>query len=130
MVPSAVKNFFLLCSAQELGHKPGLIVSISSSRNGAYPVAELRMSSFKNNRLLYIPEHLILRDVEKMFNPGEPGLEDDIYYRQRLDYCLQGSLMKKCYSTKNLYQPAQVQRPLPQEPSVPSGPMPMQLWRF
>jgi len=88
MVPSAVKNFFLLCSARELGHKPGLIVSISSARNGVYPVAELRMSSFKNNRLLYIPEHLIVREVEKMFNADEPTLEDDIYMRQRLDYCL------------------------------------------
>jgi len=88
MVPPAVKNFFLLCSHQELGHKPALIVSISSSRGGSYPVNELRISSYKNTRLLYIPEHLIVRDVEKMFNGATPESEDDTYMRLRLDYCL------------------------------------------
>lgn len=88
MVPPAVKNFFLLCSHQELGHKPGLIVTVSSSRNGAYPVSELRMSSYKNNRLCYIPEHLIVREAEKVLNPGEALSEDDRYLRQRTTYCL------------------------------------------
>lgn len=89
MVPPAVKNFFLLASAQELGHKPGLIVSISSSRGGTYPISELRVSSYKNTRLTYLPEHLILRDVESIFNAGEAASEDDAYLRQRLAYCLQ-----------------------------------------
>jgi NAD(P)H-dependent FMN reductase len=88
MVPPQVKNFFLLCSHHELGHKPALIVTISSSRGGTYPVAELRMSSYKNTRLLYIPEHLIVRDVEKTFNGATPENEDDKYLRLRLDYCL------------------------------------------
>lgn len=88
MAPPAVKNFFQLCTAAELGHKPGLLVGISSSRNGVYPIAELRLSSFKNNRLCYIPEHLIVRDVEKMFHPGTPQSEDDAYIRLRLSYCL------------------------------------------
>ncbi len=88
MVPSAVKNLFLLCSAQELGHKPGYIVAISSSRGGSYPVSELRMSSYKNNRICYIPEHLVIRDVEKLFNPGAPLGEDDTYMRSRLTYGL------------------------------------------
>lgn len=88
MVPPAVKNFFLLCSHQELGHKPALIVAVSSSRGGAYPVNELRISSYKNTRLLYLPEHFIIRDVEKMFNGETPANEDDKYLRLRLDYCL------------------------------------------
>ncbi|MCX6128553.1 MAG: NAD(P)H-dependent oxidoreductase [Proteobacteria bacterium] len=88
MVPSALKNLFQLCSTQELGHKPALIVAISSARGGSYPVSELRMSSYKNNRILYIPEHLIVRDVESMLNPGAPKGEDDTYIRQRLGYCL------------------------------------------
>jgi NAD(P)H-dependent FMN reductase len=88
MVPPAVKNFFLLCSHQELGHKPALIVAVSSSRGGAYPVNELRISSYKNTRLLYLPEHFIIRDVEKMFNGETPASEDDKYMRLRLDYCL------------------------------------------
>jgi NAD(P)H-dependent FMN reductase len=88
MVPPAVKNFFLLCSHQELGHKPALIVAVSSSRGGSYPVSELRISSYKNTRLLYLPEHFIIRDVEKMFNGDTPANEDDKYLRLRLDYCL------------------------------------------
>lgn len=104
MVPSAVKNFFQLCSHHELGHKPALIVSISSTRNGAYPVQELRISSYKNTRLLYIPEHLIVRDCEKVFNPGEPRDEDEKYLRLRLDYCLNllkayGKSLKELRST-------------------------------
>ena len=49
MVPPALKNLFLLSSQQELGHKPALLISISASINGAYPIAELRSSSYKNN---------------------------------------------------------------------------------
>ena len=89
MVPPGLKNLFLLSSAYEFGHKPALIVAISASRGGSYPVTELRLSSYKNTRLLYLPEHLILREVEKLFNPGTPEIEDDIYLRTRLDYCLQ-----------------------------------------
>lgn len=32
MVPSRLKNFFLLCDQNELAHKPGLIVTVSSGR--------------------------------------------------------------------------------------------------
>ncbi|HET9240547.1 MAG TPA: NAD(P)H-dependent oxidoreductase [Oligoflexus sp.] len=104
MVPPAVKNFFLLCSHQELGHKPALIVAVSSSRGGAYPVNELRISSYKNTRLLYLPEHFIIRDVEKMFNGETPASEDDKYLRLRLDYCLNllqayGKCMKEIRSS-------------------------------
>mgnify|MGYP001156543714 FL=1 len=60
MVPAAVKNLFLYLS-DELAHKPGLIVSISATQGGAYPVAELRLSSYKNSRICWIPEHLIVR---------------------------------------------------------------------
>lgn len=46
-VPSGLKNFFLLFNRFELGHKPAFIISVSSGSGGAYPVAELRMSSYK-----------------------------------------------------------------------------------
>ena len=48
--PAGLKNFFLMFNRFELGHKPAYIVGVSSSTGGAYPVAELRMSSYKNNR--------------------------------------------------------------------------------
>ena len=63
-VPAGLKNFFLICGRAEVGHKPALITTVSSGDGGAYPVAELRMSSYKNNRICYIPEQLIIRNVE------------------------------------------------------------------
>jgi len=89
-VPSGLKNLFLMFNRFELGHKPALIVSISSGSGGAYPVAELRMSSYKNNRLCYIPEHLIIRNVEKVFNKNAKDNDEksDLYYKARLDWCL------------------------------------------
>jgi len=89
-VPAGLKNLFLLFSRFELGHKPALIVAVSSATGGSYPVAELRMSSYKNNRLCYIPEHLIIRDVEKVLNddPKDNDEEADQYYKARLSWCL------------------------------------------
>ena len=86
MVPAGLKNFFLIFSAIHLGHKPALIVSVSSGRSGSYPVAELRMSSYKNCRICFIPEHLIVRDVESALK-GEDE-EADLLLMERADYSL------------------------------------------
>jgi NAD(P)H-dependent FMN reductase len=89
MVPSGLKNFFLMWGKGELAHKPALIVSVSSGDGGAYPVAELRMSSYKNNRICYIPEQLIIRNVESVLNDeGENNHEADEYFRARTEYAL------------------------------------------
>lgn len=87
-VPAGLKNFFLLWGAGELAHKPALIVAVSSSDGGAYPVAELRMSSYKNNRICYIPEQLIVRNVESVLNadPTQNKPEADTYFRERIVY--------------------------------------------
>lgn len=87
-VPAGLKNFFLLWGAGELAHKPALIVAVSSSDGGAYPVAELRMSSYKNNRICYIPEQLIVRNVESVLNadPTQNKPEADSYFRERVVY--------------------------------------------
>lgn len=88
-VPAGLKNFFLLWgSGSALAHKPALIVSVSSADGGAYPVAELRMSSYKNNRICYIPEHIIIRHVESVLNEdaSQNNLEADNYFRQRITY--------------------------------------------
>lgn len=86
MVTPALKNFFLLASSRELGHKPGLIVTVSSGMGGSYPVSELRVSSFKNTRICYLPEHVIVRNVERVLNDvGEHDLTDeDRYIRGRI----------------------------------------------
>lgn len=89
-VPAGLKNFFLLFGKNELGHKPALIVSVSSGDGGAYPVAELRMSSYKNSRICYIPEHVIVRHVEKVLNANssDNDTRSDPYIRERLQWSL------------------------------------------
>ncbi len=89
-VPAGLKNFFLMWGKGELAHKPALIVTVSSADGGAYPVAELRMSSYKNNRLCYIPEQVIVRDVESVLNDdaGRNNADADAYFRERISYAL------------------------------------------
>ena len=92
-VPAALKNFFLMWK-HELSHKPALIVGVSSADGGSYPVAELRMSSYKNNKLCYMPEHLIIRHVESVLNektednPESNNTDADTYFRERIDWTL------------------------------------------
>jgi NAD(P)H-dependent FMN reductase len=88
MVPAALKNFFLFASDGCLYHKPGLIVGVSASRNGAYPVAELRTSSYKNSHIQYISEHVIVRNVNEVLNEADPASEEDSSLRKRFDYSL------------------------------------------
>jgi NAD(P)H-dependent FMN reductase len=88
MVPAALKNLFLFAADGCLYHKPGLIVGVSASRNGAYPVAELRVSSYKNTHLQYISEHVIVRQVGDVLNEEAAQSDDDTALRKRLDYSL------------------------------------------
>jgi NAD(P)H-dependent FMN reductase len=88
MVPAGLKNFFLLLG-KELAHKPAVIVGVSGSRGGAYPVAELRQSSYKNSFVCYIPDHIIVRDVESVLNDGAAASDDDKFIRGKIDYSLQ-----------------------------------------
>lgn len=89
MVPAGLKNFFLLFGKEVLGHKPGYIVAVSAGNGGAYPVVELRMSSYKNCRLCFTPEHTIVRHVGQVLNAnGENDERNDSYTRAHLDYGL------------------------------------------
>ena len=81
------KNLFLMCDNGEFFHKPGLIVSISSGIGGAYPISELRSSSYKNSHVLWIPENIIIRNVEQ-YKPGNHGSEIPPWLDIRIDYCL------------------------------------------
>ena len=87
MATPSAKNIFLLCDNGEFAHKPGLIVSISSGNGGAYPIAELRMSSYKNTHIMWIPENIIIRNVEE-FNPGAHGDNIPNWLDDRIDYVL------------------------------------------
>ena len=68
MVPWVLKNFFLWCKKWELAHKPWLIVWVSAGTGWAYPIVELRMSSYKNTKICYIPDHVIVRHVDQVLN--------------------------------------------------------------
>ena len=87
MATPAAKNIFLLCGNGEFSHKPGLIVSVSSGNGGAYPIAELRSSSYKNTHIMWIPENIIIRNVEE-FNPGSHGKNIPDWLDDRIDYVL------------------------------------------
>ncbi|MDC1066973.1 NAD(P)H-dependent oxidoreductase [Alphaproteobacteria bacterium] len=87
MATPAAKNIFLLCGNGEFAHKPGLIVSISSGNGGSYPISELRSSSYKNTHIMWIPENIIIRNVEE-FNPGGHGTIIPEWLDDRIDYVL------------------------------------------
>ena len=88
MATPVIKNFFLYCNNGELTHKPGLLVSISSGNGGAYPISELRSSSYKNRHIMWIPENIIIRNVQE-FNPGNHGKLIPEWMDKRIDYVLE-----------------------------------------
>jgi len=108
-VPAGLKNFFLLFNRFELGHKPAMIIAVSSADGGSYPVAELRMSSYKNNRICYIPEHVIVRNVEKVLNDKveDNNQEADGYFRERISWSL-GILKAYAEAMKPMRESVQV----------------------
>jgi len=90
MAPSGLKNIFLYLDSKTVGHKPALLVSVSAGNGGSYPIAELRMSSYKNTKINYIPDHLIIRNCRDVMNSMEPNAEikSDIFIQDRAKYTL------------------------------------------
>lgn len=89
MAPPAMINF-LGHASKTLAHKPVLLVGISSGLNGAYPVAELKMVGGKNRHHVLVPEHLVLKNVEELFNETTPvtGNSSDKSMHERAIYAL------------------------------------------
>lgn len=87
MAPPHLKNFLLFCDKGELAHKPCQLIGVSSGMGGAYPIAELRMSGYKNNFLMWLPDHMILRNVEQLFI-SEQLSDLDKSLQDRMDYTL------------------------------------------
>lgn len=87
-----LKNLLMMCEAKDTAHKPTLLISVVDGISGAYPIAELRMSAFKNNKLVAIPDHLIIRNVGDVLNDtvvnDETLTSRDKSIRQRIDYSL------------------------------------------
>lgn len=87
MVPAHLKNFLLMCDGGEVAHKPAQIVAVSSGMGGAYPIAELRMSGYKNNFITWLPDHIILRNVTSLFTDEQPT-ELDTSISKRIQYSM------------------------------------------
>jgi NAD(P)H-dependent FMN reductase len=86
MAAPALKNFCLYLT-DELLHKPVLLVSVTASpTNGAYPITDMRAASYKNNHICYLPDHLIVRSVEKCFLDEIAIETGDIKIRERIDW--------------------------------------------
>jgi len=81
MAPPLVKNFFLQCSVSDVGYKPALLIAVSAGQGGAYPIFELRGAAFKNNKINFIPDHVIIRDVEEFINNERYKYRDSINAR-------------------------------------------------
>ncbi len=100
MASPLLKNFLLMCDNQDTAHKPALLVSVVSGISGAYPIAELRMNALKNNKMVALPDHLIIRNVNEVLNTNtsldiaslncKHNIEDqrEIDLRARIDYSL------------------------------------------
>ena len=90
MVPAALKNFFLVCDGSSLAHKPALAVGVSVGPGGSYPISELRISSYKNNRMCYLPEHLIVRNCMIVMNEDSAANDEaeHSYVSERSLYCV------------------------------------------
>ncbi len=88
MTSAAIKNFMLYTHESMVGHKPALLVSVSTGSGGSYPINEMRTSSYKNNKIAYLPEHLIIRNVAEVFKGDQPASKDDEYIRGRADFAL------------------------------------------
>jgi azobenzene reductase len=86
MVPPGLKNLLLFAGPREVGHKPALIIAVSASRGGSYPVNELRTSGYKNSRLLYIPEHVLVQDVADVLVEEKPASDRDAWLRRRIEF--------------------------------------------
>ncbi len=86
MVPPGLKNLLLFAGPKEVGHKPALIVTVSAARGGSYPVNELRTSGYKNSRLVYIPEHVLVQDVADVLAGETPASDRDAWLRRRIEF--------------------------------------------
>jgi azobenzene reductase len=87
--PSPSYSNFMLFLGQESNHKPVLIVTVSDTRGGAYPIIGVRAFGYKNTRINFIPEHIIVRNSKEVLNLEQIIIStDDQYLRDRIAFAL------------------------------------------
>ena len=84
-IPPSLQNIIMHLDRGTVGHKPALLVGVSAGRGGAYPIAQLKSSINKNNRLVLIPDYVIVRGVGDVFDDValDESREDDYYIKSR-----------------------------------------------
>ena len=87
MAPPGLKNIFL-SAEDEFAHKPCLLVGVTAGLSGAYPLIEMRAGSFKNSRVCYIPEQVIIKNAMKFLKEDKPEDDIDKNIRERIVYAL------------------------------------------
>lgn len=87
MATPMAKNVMLFLTAEMVGHKPAFLVSVSAGIGGSYPIAEMRQSSYKNNLLLWLPNHVIIRSAGDFTPPFSDSRQQESL--QRLDHGIQ-----------------------------------------
>lgn len=84
MVPPAFKNIFFYFNAC-FAHKPAYIVGVSAGTGGRYPISELRMSSYKNSFINYIPVSTVVDHVNDTINEQGQFIAQSDFIAQRID---------------------------------------------
>jgi NAD(P)H-dependent FMN reductase len=89
MAPPAMMNF-IAHADRELAHKPVLLIAVSSGVGGAYPITELKAFGGKSRHHVLVPEQLIFREVEHVFNDTRPDPNNhrDVGMHERTDHAL------------------------------------------
>lgn len=89
-MPAALKNFFHYLSQDVTGHKPALAFGVSAGVGGTYPIAELHSFAVKNAKMIWTPDHVIVRNANTMLLDTVPaGAEEfDKDLRERIDASL------------------------------------------
>jgi NAD(P)H-dependent FMN reductase len=88
MVPPAFKNIFFYFNPC-FAHKPVYIVSVSAGTGGRYPISELRISSYKNSFINYIPISTVVDHVNDTINDQGQFIAQTDFIAQRIDEGLQ-----------------------------------------
>ena len=90
MAPAVLTNLFHF-AGDEFAHKPAYLIAVSSGRGGMYPLTQLRMGSFKNTRLCFLPEQMILTRVNDLkldskdeLSSKEKGVQTRLHYGLKL----------------------------------------------
>lgn len=74
---------------QELAHKPVMLVGVSATRGGSYPLQQLRTMGYKNRHYVILPESLLVTDCKNVFNDDNQESESsDLYMKKRAEYAL------------------------------------------